>query len=106
MEAKSFEVYKTAYFNSTKRVAKDLLRDFALDELRHKYLLERAFFEETVMLHDAGSKEGPSMKFSLLFEDKPLKADSTEQDVMLYAIHEEKRAVDFYKNMLNSHHDG
>jgi len=26
----------------------DLLKDLALDELRHKYTLEKAFFEETV----------------------------------------------------------
>jgi len=99
MEAKSFDVYRKAYSDSKNRVAKDLLKDLALDELRHKYVLEKAFFEETILLHDSGMRQGPSMKFSLLFEERPLKADATEQDVMLYAIHEEKRAVDFYKNM-------
>jgi rubrerythrin len=99
MEAKSFEVYKKAYLNSTNRLAKDLLRDLALDELRHKYILERAFFEETVLLHDSGSREGPSMKLSLLFEEKILKEESSDQEVMLYAIHDKKRAVEFYKNM-------
>jgi rubrerythrin len=99
MEAKSFEVYKTAYLNSKNRLAKDLLRDLALDELRHKYILERAFFEETVLLHDSDLREGPSMKFSILFEKKSLKEQSSEQDVMLYAIHDKKRAVEFYQNM-------
>jgi rubrerythrin len=99
MEAKSFEVYKSAYLTSKDRLTKDLLRDLALDELRHKYTLEKAFFEETVLLHDAGTQEGPSMKFSLLFEEKALDPNATPQDVMLHAIHEEKRAVDFYKNM-------
>jgi rubrerythrin len=99
MEAKSFDVYKKAYFSTKNRLAKDLLRDLALDELRHKYILERAFFEETALLHDAGAKEGPSMKLSLLFEEKTLKDHSSDQEVMVYAIHDKKRAVDFYKHM-------
>ena len=99
MEAKGFEGYKNAYFWSRDRVAKDLLKDLALDELKHKHTLEKAFFEDMVLLHDSGTKEGPSMKFSLLFQEKPLKSNASEQEVMIYAIHEEKRAVDFYRNM-------
>jgi rubrerythrin len=99
MEDRRFEVYKKAYLSSKNRLAKDLLRDLALDELRHKYILERAFFEETVLLHESGSREGPSMKLSFLFEEKTLKDRSSEQEVMLYAIHDKKRAVDFYKHM-------
>ena len=98
-EAESFKVYREAYLNSKDRLAKDLLRDLALDELRHKYILEKAFFEETVLLHDAGMKSGPTMKFSLLFEEKPLSPNATAQEVMIHAIHEEKRAVDFYRTM-------
>ena len=99
MEVKSFEGFKKGYFTARDRVAKDLLRDLALDALKHKYTLEKAFFEDMVHLHDSGEKEGPSMNFALLFEEKPLKADATEQEVMIYAIHEEKRAVDFYSSM-------
>ena len=98
MEAASFEVYKNTYLQATDRLGKDLLRDLALDELRHKYTLEKAFFEETVLLHASGAKSGPSMKFSLLFEERPLNPKATVQEVMIYAIHEEKRAVDFYRN--------
>jgi rubrerythrin len=99
MEAKSFDAYKNTYLRAKDRVAKDLLKDLALDELKHKYTLEKAFFEETVLLHESGEKEGPSMKFSLLFQEKPLKPNASEQEVMIHAIHEEKRAVDFYRNM-------
>ncbi len=99
METNSFQVYKEAYLRSKDRRAKDLLRDLALDELRHKYTLEKAFFEETAALHEAGYKQGPSMKFDLLLEEKPLSEQPDEQDVFIYSIHEEKRAVDFYKNM-------
>ncbi|MBN1105922.1 MAG: ferritin family protein [Deltaproteobacteria bacterium] len=96
MEAAAFEEYKRAYLGARDPLARDLLKDLALDELKHKYTLEKAFFEETVHLHESGVKEGPSMKFSLLFEDKPLTKQSSEQEVFLHAIHEEKRALDFY----------
>ena len=99
MESNSFAEYKDAYLMAEERRAKDLLKDLALDELRHKYTLEQAFFEETVMLHDAGYKQGPSMNLSLLLEDKPLDETATQQDILIHAIHEEKRAVDFYKKM-------
>lgn len=99
MEAKSFDGYKDAYFTARDRVAKDLLKDLALDELKHKYTLEKAFFEDMVLLHESGAKEGPSMQLSLLFQDKSLNPNASEQEVMIYAIHEEKRAVDFYRNM-------
>jgi len=99
MEAASFETYKKAYFMAQDRVARDLLKDLALDELGHKYTLEKAFFEETVQLHDAGLNEGPSMNLTLLLQEKPLDETSTDQDVMVFAIHDEKRAVDFYHKM-------
>jgi len=99
METRSFENYKSAYLNSNNTIAKDLLKDLALDELKHKYTLEKAFFEETVSLHSSGLLHGPDMKFTLLFEDRLLGKNSTEQDVFLHAIHEEKRALDFYSRM-------
>jgi len=99
MESDSFELYKQAYLKSKERQTRDLLRDLALDELRHKYALEKAFFEETVALYDSGFSQGPSMNLSILLKKEPLNADATVQDIMIYAIQEEKRAVDFYKNM-------
>ena len=99
MEMESYETYKNTYLGADNRRAKDLLRDLALDELKHKYMLERAFFEETVQLHEAGAKEGPSMNLAILLADKPLNASASTQDVMIHAIHEEKRAVDFYQGM-------
>ena len=99
METKSFETYKNAYLNAKDPLAKDLLKDLALDEMQHKYTLEKAFFEETVLLHETGLKQGQSMRLTLLFEDKPLGKNPSEQDVFLHAIHDEKRAVDFYTKM-------
>lgn len=99
METKSFTVYKEIYLKAEDRLAKDLLKDLALDELKHKYILEKAFFEETVLLHDLGHSEGPTMNLSLLFEEQPLNESTSVQGVMRYAIQDEKQSVDFYKKM-------
>ena len=99
MESKGFEDYKKAYRIARNALAKDMLKDLALDELKHKYTLEKAFFQETVSLHDSGSIQGPEMRLTLLFEDRELREGSTEQDVLLHAIHEEKRSADFYGKM-------
>ncbi len=99
MEMKSFQTYKEAYLKIREPRVKDLVKDLALEELEHKYILEKAYFEETVALHEEDMKEGPSMKLSLLLMEKPLEDDADDQDVMIHAIHDEKRAVDYYKKM-------
>ena len=99
MELKSFSLYKDAYLKSRDRLAKDLLRDLALDELKHKYTLEKAFFEETVLLHDLGRSEGTTMNLYLPLEEQPLSESATAEDVMRYAIQDEKRTVVFYRYM-------
>lgn len=99
MEMKSFQTYKEAYLKIREPRVKDLVKDLALEELEHKYILEKAYFEETVALHEEDAKEGPSMKLSLLLKEKALEDDADDQDVMIHAIHDEKRAVDFYKKM-------
>jgi rubrerythrin len=99
MEMKSFQAYKEAYLKISEPRVKGLVKDLALEELEHKYLLEKAYFEETAALHEEGMKEGPSMRLSLLLMEKPLKDDADDQDVMIHAIHDEKRSVDFYRKM-------
>jgi rubrerythrin len=99
MEMKSFQTYKEAYLKISEPHVKGLVKDLALEELEHKYILEKAYFEETAALHEEGMKEGPSMKLSLLLKEKPLEDDADDQDVMIHAIHDEKRAVDFYRKM-------
>ena len=99
MESNAFQVYKKGYVAAEDPPAKDLLRDLALDELRHRYQLEQAFFEDTVALHDAGYRVGPSVKLDLPLEGKPLSASSSHEDVLIYAIQEEKRAIAFYRGM-------
>lgn len=99
METRSFETLKKAFFTVKNRRTLEMVKEIALDELDHKYTLEKAFFEETVALHEAGMAEGPSMELSIMLEEKELDASATDQDVMIYAIHNKKRIVDFYQNM-------
>jgi rubrerythrin len=99
MEMKSYQAYKEAYFKIGEPHVKKLVKDLALEELEHKYILEKAYFEEAVALHEEGLKEGPSMELSLLLKENPLKDDAGDQDVMIYAIHDKKRIVDFYQKM-------
>ena len=99
MEQKSFDIYRKAYQLVKEHHAKDLLKELALEELGHKYTLEQAFFEETLALHDAGLNEGPSMKLSLLLQERTLAETATPQDTLIYAIHYEKHSVDFYGKM-------
>jgi rubrerythrin len=39
------------------------------------------------------------MNLTYFLQKKPLDANSSPQDVMVYAIHDEKRSVEFYKQM-------
>jgi rubrerythrin len=99
MEMKSYEKFKSAYQKVKHQSVKALVKEIAQDELEHKFNLERAFFEESVALHDSGLSEGPSLRLTLMLEEKPLDLEATEQDVMINAIHEKKRIVDFYQKM-------
>jgi rubrerythrin len=99
MESDCFEKFKQAYLTVTENRTKAVVREIALDELNHKYTLEKAFFEETVALHDAGGSSGPVMELTLMLEERPLDERATEQDVLINAIHEKKRIADFYCKM-------
>jgi rubrerythrin len=100
MEMKSFQTYKEAYLKILDPRIKNLVKDLALEELDHKHILEKAYFEETVVLHQDGLAETPSMQLSLMLQERPLGEDADDQEVMTHAIHDKKRLVDFYQNMM------
>ena len=80
MERESFDVYRKAHEMVEDKRARKLVKELALE----------------------GLEEGPSMELTMLLQLKPLDNDSTSQDVMIYAIHEEKRSVDFYGKMAHA----
>ncbi len=100
MEMKSYQAYKEAYLKILDPRIKGLVKNLALEELDHKHILEKAYFQEAVVLHQEDMPETPSMQLSLMLQERPLGEDADDQEVMTHAIHDKKRLVDFYQNMM------
>jgi rubrerythrin len=98
-ENHSFEVYRQALKKVKDPQARMVLKDLGLEELEHRYILEKALFGETIALHEKGESTGPSMNLTYFLKEKSLDEKSSAQDVMIYAIHDEKKAVEFYGQM-------
>jgi rubrerythrin len=98
-EQNSFEVYRKALKTIENPHARMILKDLALEELEHKHILEKGLIGETLALHDKGEATGPSMNLTAFLMEKPLDSNASAQEVMIYAIHDEKRSVEFYKQM-------
>jgi len=98
-ERSSFETYRQALKIVEDPQARVVLKELALEELEHKHILQKALVGETVALHERGESKGPTMNLTYFLADKPLDPNSSPQDIMVHAIHDEKRSVDFYKEM-------
>ena len=99
MEEASFRHYLGAIGIVKNKNAREILRGFALDELEHKQTLERALVEGR--MGDEGQMKRPvtTMGLDYILTKKALGPDSDIREVMAYAIHLEKEAVDFYRRM-------
>ncbi len=99
MEEESFRHYLEAIRCVKNQNAREILRGFALDELEHKQTIERALVEGR--MGDEGQMKRPvtTMGLDYVLEKKALSPDSDIREVMAYAIHLEKEAVDFYRRM-------
>lgn len=100
-EKQNLKFYREALKKVEDPHARAILKDLANDELEHSHALERALLGEAIVNLDTGKPAGPSMELTYFLEKKTLSENSTAQDVMIYAIHEEKRSVDFYRQMAN-----
>lgn len=98
-EQHSFDVYRKALKIVKDPQARVVLEEMAQEELEHRHTLEKALIGEIAALHDQEESTGPTMNLSYFLQEKPLDENSSPQDVMVYAIHDEKRSVDFYKQM-------
>jgi len=101
MENEGFRSYLEAIRKVKSRSAKAILRDAALDELSHKYELEKA-------LVDGHISEGtlyeplPTMKLDSVLVKKELRPDSDSREALAYSIHLENDAIAFYQRMANA----
>jgi len=98
-EGKSFEIYRRALQIVKDPSARKLLKELAAEELEHRHALEKALVGETVALHGEEEKVGPTMNLTLFVQEKPLDENATPQDALAFAMHDEKRSVDFYQQM-------
>ena len=99
MESQGFRHYLDAMRKVKDRQARLILRDAALDELEHKYALEKAMVEGTIEDEHAMNKPVPTMNLDYVFHQRKLEADADARQAMAFAIHLEKHAIDFYKKM-------
>ena len=98
-EQESFDLYRKALKIVKDAQARKVLEEMVHEELGHRQILEKALVGEIVAFHEKEESTGPTMNLSSLLHEKPLTENSSPQDVMVYAIHDEKRSVDFYKQM-------
>jgi rubrerythrin len=96
MESNGFRNYLAAIRKVTNKGAREILRDNALDELEHKHQLEKALLEGRMGGGDALDQPVPTMHLDYIFKKQELSADSGVREAIIYAIHLEKEAVDFY----------
>jgi rubrerythrin len=99
MENEGFRSYLDALRKVTVRGAREILKESALDELNHKFQLEKALIEGHVAGEGLGSPV-PTMNLDYVLAKKELRPDSSPQEALAFSIHLEKGAIDFYRRMV------
>ena len=101
MENEGFRSYLAAIRQVTDKGAREILRENALDELNHKFELEKALLEGRVEGGGETAQSVPTMHLDYVFKKQELSADSGVREALLYAIHLEKGAVEYYSKVAN-----
>ena len=96
MEEEGFRTYLSAIRQLTDKGAKDLLRGNALDELNHKQQLEKALLDGRMDGGDDLDQPIHTMHLDYVLKKQELGPQSGVREALIYAIHLEKGAVDFY----------
>jgi rubrerythrin len=99
MEEEGFRHYLSAIRQLTNKGAKDLLRENALDELDHKHQLEKALLDGRMDTGENLDQSIPTMRLDYVFKKEELSPSSGVREALIYAIHLEKSAVDFYSKV-------
>lgn len=101
MEEEGFRNYLDAVRKITNKGAKELLRENALDELNHKHQLEKALLDGHMEGEGAMDQPVPTMHLDYVFKKQELGPTSGVREALVYAIHLEKGAVDYYSKVAN-----
>ncbi|TYP00243.1 rubrerythrin [Geothermobacter ehrlichii] len=99
MENESFRHYLRGILIVRDKAARDILKEMALDELEHKYELEKALVEGSMGGEHQLNRPVPTMNLDYVLSKKDLAPDSGVREALAYAIHLEKNALDFYQRM-------
>ncbi len=99
MENEGFRHYLKGLLTVRDAGARDILREMALDELDHKYALEKALIEGSVGEEHQLQEPVPTMNLDYVLKKKELAPQSGVRDALAYAVHLEKNSVDFYQRM-------
>lgn len=101
MENDGFRSYLEALHKVKSKAAREILKDAALDELAHKYELEKALIDGHIAEGTLNSPL-PTMNLDAVLVKKELRPDSDAREALVYAIHLENAAISFYKKMANA----
>ncbi|HEY4744964.1 MAG TPA: ferritin family protein [Desulfuromonadaceae bacterium] len=102
MEEEGFRNYLEAIRKVSDKGAREILRDNALDELEHKHQLEKALLEGRMDDGEALDQPiPPTMHLDYVFKKEELGPQSGVREALIYAIHLEKGAVDYYGKVAN-----
>ncbi len=98
-EAQAYAFYADAANKAASPAAKALLQELANEELSHKEQLEHLDPASIVSVPQACAK---SLGISAFLVDKPVKADASFQDILIYAMKREERAERFFADLAAS----
>lgn len=101
MEEEGFRNYLTAIRKVTNKGAREILMENALDELEHKHQLEKALLEGHMASSEKMEQSIPTMHLDYIFKKQELGPQSGVREALIYAIHLEKGAVDYYGKVAN-----
>lgn len=101
MESEGFRHYLDALRKVESKAAKAILKEAALDELAHKFELEKALLDGHMTAGNL-DKPLPTMNLDAVLAKKELRPESDAREALAYAIHLENGAILFYKKMANA----
>lgn len=99
MENTAFQNYLQGLRRVSHPGARDILRELALDELDHKHALERALVQGYVDDTHLLQADVPTMNLDYVLKPVELSQESGVREAIVYAMHLEKAALDFYRRM-------
>lgn len=101
MEENGFRSYLKAIAIVKNNHAREILRDSALDEMRHKQELEKALLNGTMEGTVRMQAAVPTMNLDYMLKQHTLDPDADVRQALAYSIHLEKEAIDFYQKMID-----